>query len=72
MWSTRWLNDMDPCPRFATPSVPTRRDTRLAGDPHLSRPSFGIIPEPRAAGGMLFTDLIVLVVCDIDRLCEFP
>jgi hypothetical protein len=33
--STRRLNDMDPCPRFATPSVPTRRDTRATGNWHF-------------------------------------
>jgi hypothetical protein len=36
MWSTRRLNDMDPCPWSATPSLPTWRDTRAAGDPPLS------------------------------------
>jgi hypothetical protein len=36
MWSTRRLNDMDPCPWSATPLPLTRRDTRATGDPPLS------------------------------------
>src|SRR6185312_12980920 len=47
---TRRLNDMDPCPRFATPSAPTRRDTRATRDPHFEA-SPGAISEPRPAGG---------------------
>jgi hypothetical protein len=41
MWSTRRLNDMDPCPWSATRPLPTRRDTRAAGDPPLSGPALG-------------------------------
>ncbi|MEA2959263.1 MAG: hypothetical protein QOJ58_5016 [Alphaproteobacteria bacterium] len=41
MWSTRRLNDMDPCPWSATPSLPTWRDTRAAGDPPPSGPALG-------------------------------
>jgi hypothetical protein len=41
MWSTRRLNDMDPCPWSATPPLPTWRDTRTAGDSPLSGPALG-------------------------------
>jgi hypothetical protein len=45
MWSTRRLNDMDPCPRSATPSVPT---------PPLFGAGRGVIPERRPTGGTAF------------------
>jgi hypothetical protein len=41
MWSTRRLNDMDPSPWSATPSLPACRDTRAAGDPLPSGPTLG-------------------------------
>jgi len=52
MWSTRRLNDMDPCPpiRYASGADATGYPLPL-GDPHVSGPILGIIPEWRPAGG---------------------
>ena len=48
MWSTRRLNDMDPCPWSATPLLPTWRDTHAAGDPPLTGPA----PGPSRSRGL--------------------
>jgi len=45
------MNDLAPCPRPATPSAPTRRDTHTPGDPHYLGPVVDPIPERRPAGG---------------------
>lgn len=41
------MNDLDPCPWPTTPLAVTWRDTRATGDPPLSAPSLGAIPERR-------------------------
>jgi hypothetical protein len=65
MWSTRRLNDMDPCPWSATRPLPTRRDTRAAGDPPLSSPALGY-PGARPAGGTaLITSLGISLPCQV-------
>jgi hypothetical protein len=45
------MNDLAPCPRAATLSAPTRRDTRTPGDPPLSGAGRGPHPGARPAGG---------------------
>jgi hypothetical protein len=45
MWSTRRLNDMDPCPWSATPLPPTRRDTRFRRRPTTFEIQSWAIPE---------------------------
>jgi hypothetical protein len=41
MWSTRRLNDMDPCPWAAMPSAPTWRDTRAPVTYYLGAQPWG-------------------------------
>jgi hypothetical protein len=55
MWSTRRLNDMDPCPWFAIRSPPMWRDIRAAGDPPLSGSALGP-SRSEPTGGMVRLD----------------
>jgi hypothetical protein len=65
MWSTRRLNDMDPCPWPATRLLPTRRDSRAAGDPPPSGPALGF-PEPGPPEAqLLITSLGISLPCQV-------
>ncbi len=55
MWSTRRLNDMDPCPWFAMRSPPTWRDTAQLVTHHFRAQPWGH-PGARPAGGMVRLD----------------
>jgi len=59
------LNDLAHQLRSATPSAPTRRDTRAVGDPRHLGPLLGAIPELRPAGGTRVMSLGISLPCQV-------
>jgi hypothetical protein len=48
------MNDPDPCPRAATPTAPTRRDTRAVVTHYSPYAALGAIPERGPPEALVF------------------